>query len=557
MADLSGNDIPKIVEKKDEKGNIEETVTIGGEEVSKIVTDPESGKETAETKVWIGGLQSSYTYTGSAIKPSFRVYDGTRKLTEKTDYTVSYSKNRDAGTATVTVKFKGNYSDTKPEKAEFEIKQAVLGVDIIAHETGAVAKKSAQKPVPLLTWKETGKTVAIKDFNVSYDPTPVQAAQTYTATITPKKEDGNFAGKTTALIKVTEKKLILANTSVTFDPRSYAYTGKPVVPKYTLKAGTTDLKEGVDYQRVSLTGNTNPGTATIIFEAISGNSAGYVGNKTATFKISGKIKLEETAPFEYSYAESVPFAKGGAKPAVTVKYDGVTMMEGTDYTVSYAKNKAVTSGATAELKIKGKGNYKNTVTKKFAITQQSLKASGITVTAADQFTTKSKLKKPSVTITDVDGKKLKANTDYTVGTPDTSDPANTDTKGIVKVSVTGKGAYKEEIPVTFRYEDKAFDLSRAKAAKKITDQEYTGSEIKLSDADLTDILTTKDKDGGTVNLVPGTDFKVTGYSSNVKKGTAKVILKGTGNYAGTKTLTFKIVQKKVDYKGVLIGGTFK
>ncbi|MCC8066959.1 MAG: Ig-like domain-containing protein [Clostridiales bacterium] len=56
--------------------------------------------------------KSSYVYNGKARKPSVTVkYDGT-KLTRGTDYTVSYSNNKSAGTATVTVTGKGNYSGT-------------------------------------------------------------------------------------------------------------------------------------------------------------------------------------------------------------------------------------------------------------------------------------------------------------------------------------------------------------------------------------------------------------------------------------------------------------
>ncbi len=135
--DLSGNAALKIDEKTAPDGSHQETVIIGGEKVSDIITDPD-GVETVETKVWIGGLKSSYTYTGSAIKPSFHVYDGTRKLTEKRDYTVSYSDNKNAGPATITVKFKGNYKASKPETVNFTILPAVLGIDIIAHETAAV-----------------------------------------------------------------------------------------------------------------------------------------------------------------------------------------------------------------------------------------------------------------------------------------------------------------------------------------------------------------------------------------------------------------------------------
>ncbi len=59
------------------------------------------------------------TYTGSAITPSVTVSDFTNVLKNGKDYTVSYSNNVKAGTATVTVTGKGNYSGT--QKATFEI----------------------------------------------------------------------------------------------------------------------------------------------------------------------------------------------------------------------------------------------------------------------------------------------------------------------------------------------------------------------------------------------------------------------------------------------------
>ena len=43
----------------------------------------------------------------------------------------------------------------------------------------------------------------------------------------------------------------------------------------------------------------------------------------------------------------------------------------------------------------------------------------------------------------------------------------------------------------------------------------------------------------------------------IKKGTAKVTVKGVGKYAGTKTLTFKIRSKNAIYQGALIDGIFK
>ncbi|SCW70609.1 Putative cell wall binding repeat-containing protein [Ruminococcaceae bacterium YRB3002] len=53
------------------------------------------------------------THTGSAIEPTVTVIDGSKTLLKGTDYTVSYSNNVDVGTATITVKGKGNYTGTK------------------------------------------------------------------------------------------------------------------------------------------------------------------------------------------------------------------------------------------------------------------------------------------------------------------------------------------------------------------------------------------------------------------------------------------------------------
>ncbi len=84
----------------------------------------------------------------------------------------------------------------------------------IAHETGVAVKKSAQKPVPVLVWKETGKTIPAKNFNVTYDPSEVKAAGTYNATITPKKAGGNVDGTVVALVKVAAKDKVLSKVSI-------------------------------------------------------------------------------------------------------------------------------------------------------------------------------------------------------------------------------------------------------------------------------------------------------------------------------------------------------
>ncbi len=554
---LSGNAAPQVEKKTGDDGSCEETVSIGGQEVSKTVTNSENEIISTETKVWITGLQKEYRYTSAAIKPAFRVYDGTKKLTEKTDYTVKYSNNKNCGDAAViTVTFKGNYKGQTPVTTGFTITPAILGEDIIAHETAVAVSKKAQIPLPVLTWASSGKTANKKFFSISYDR-EVKDAGEYTATIT--STDKNYSGTAYAKVTVTgDSNKLLSKAKVRFTPNSYAYTGSEIIPaqgSYKLTIGSTELKEGDDYKVAEICNNTNPGTATVIFKAISDNKTGYVGSKAATFRISGKKAIDASSSYTFKYSESVPYAKGGSTPSVRV-YDGDTLLTlGTDYSLSYKKNKAVTNGEkTAQIILKGKGKYKGTLTLYFAIKAQELSSLSSNILVKDQFTTKEKVKNPSVVIKDLNGKKLAVNKDFTID-PDMTIIGD-ETNGTVTFNISGKNNYTGPLSVSFRYMDKSADLSRTKSKNKIADQTYTGKEITLPESALKEIIYTGSK-SSPVYLLPGKDFEVFEYTGNIKKGTAKVTLKGIGQYAGTRTLTFKILQKDVDYKGTLIEGQWQ
>ena len=94
------------------------------------------------------------------------------------------------------------------------------------------------------------------------------------------------------------------------------------------------------------------------------------------------------------------------------------------------------------------------------------------------------------------------------------------------------------------------DNNSVKSSKKISDlqfssiknQAYSGKAIKPT-------VTVKD---GDKKLVNGTDYTVS-YKNNTNIGTATVTITGKENYTGTKTLTFKIVPKKVALTGKASG----
>ena len=70
---------------------------------------------------WIQNI-AAQTYTGEALQPTVVVKDGSVNLIAGTDYTINYTNNISAGTATVTLTGIGNYSGTASKT--FEIQKA-------------------------------------------------------------------------------------------------------------------------------------------------------------------------------------------------------------------------------------------------------------------------------------------------------------------------------------------------------------------------------------------------------------------------------------------------
>ena len=93
-----------------------------------------------EAKVWVvatyaKNLQDAWiqtitdqTYMGAEIKPTVTVKDSETTLTENTDYTVSYTSNINAGTATVTITAVEGSDYSGTAKATFTIKKADINV---------------------------------------------------------------------------------------------------------------------------------------------------------------------------------------------------------------------------------------------------------------------------------------------------------------------------------------------------------------------------------------------------------------------------------------------
>ena len=141
------------------------------------------------------------------------------------------------------------------------------------------------------------------------------------------------------------------------------------------------------------------------------------------------------------------------KPGVTVKLNGKTLKNGTDYTVSYSNNTKV---GTAKVTIKGKGNYTGSVSKTYSIKNNFKKAtvSGISTKA---FTGKNITQ--SITVK-YNGKTLKKGTDYTVSY------SSNKNIGTATVKVAGKGSYTGTVTKTFKINPAKQEIQKLTAKSK-------------------------------------------------------------------------------------------
>ena len=149
-------------------------------------------------------------------------------------------------------------------------------------------------------------------------------------------------------------RISISKASVTLSTSTYAYDGKAKKPGVTVKLNGKTLKNGTDYT-VSYSNNTKVGTAKVTITG-KGN---YTGSVSKTYSIKNNFKKATV-----SGISTKAFTGKNITQSITVKYNGKTLKNGTDYTVSYSNNKKV---GKATVKITGKGKYCGVITKTFKI----------------------------------------------------------------------------------------------------------------------------------------------------------------------------------------------
>jgi len=262
-------------------------------------------------------------------------------------------------------------------------------------------------------------------------------------------------------------------------------------------------------------------------------SEGYHYQITVNFHKCVNFTNKETRPTVSITETSFVYNGTERKPIPTVIYNGVPLIENTDYAVIYQNN---FNAGGASVVIKGKGHYSGEfIGATFNITKRSINSDNVKVEfKQNSFTYTGSPIKPEFTVTETitvgeETINIITTDDYEIAEWDNNTIASTSEKK-AKLALHGIRNYDDFKDVYFEIQPKRLYKSNIKA---IDNQEYTGSpiqpELTIMDGEYT--LTSDDYD--------------VKYSNNIYEGTAYVDVTFKGNYMGKVQTTFDILYRSL------------
>lgn len=285
----------------------------------------------------------SVTYNTRAHTPDVTVTFEGSTLEAGKDYDVAYTNNINAGTATVTVTGKGNFTGTASKN--FAIAQAYLSVEnqTVTHFRTETDAKSYAVPADmfLADEKETGFTITVTDYDgdeifktaPAVDGTNVNyqlngTVGTAFVEVKVKPGSSNYANVSFTLTFVVNDKENVSG-SISFPDGSAVYTGTGI--KYenaTISGYSGTLRYGYTPNAstgASLDASGLPLTVGTYTVAVTFNSDASFGYKTATFTIT---KATPTGTPGYMLIETsgktladAKLTVGTIRPAGTIAWD--------------------------------------------------------------------------------------------------------------------------------------------------------------------------------------------------------------------------------------------
>ncbi|MBE6804575.1 MAG: hypothetical protein E7528_06740 [Ruminococcaceae bacterium] len=292
----------------------------------------------------------------------------------------------------------------------------------------------------------------------------------------------------------------------------FAYTGKEICPSVIVGIGAMNLVQERDYILVySDNIEVGKGLVKVVF---IGNFEGIpeMGTSfTITKRDASTLTVEYVVDNEYSGEE--------IKPKVVVKYGDKTLVEGTDYTITYNNG---TNAGSMFFTIKGIGNYTGSVDCYYNIIRRDITEATVSKNNDMIYTGKELTPKPVITW---NGFTLVEDVDYEIRYFENVNA------GYGTMVIYGMGNFCGTQRVQFRIFGKGLENA---TVSEISDQTYTGNEITPNVSVVFDGVT----------LVKDTDYTVK-YENNIEKGVATVVISGIGNYSGVVKQTFNINKNSV------------
>ncbi|WP_022778701.1 leucine-rich repeat protein [Butyrivibrio sp. AE3009] len=421
--------------------------------------------------IWIIGSDryknQRLEYTGKAQKlSSLLVFDGNKNLNAGKEYSLKYSKNINAGTAAVTVTFKGAYSKAEKKTYEFKIAPKVItsyAVSKTAYDYSY--DKKAHKPKPVMKAYIDGKLVTLKagkhfvyDYGTGENGDFVSEGDSFFY-IRPTENYSFSAIKVSVNI---QKKILISKASAKIGKQ--AYTGKEIKPEVTVTYKKKPLVKGTDYE-ISYEDNIDVGKG---YAVITGKGDFFstvrvpftiTGTALSKTKFTGSLSPEIYTGAQITKDFDLTYTAGKGDTPVTLRkiplsdYAMLTRKQQRNYDCTYyfAGN---TGKGKAKLYIQGVSGYTGSLTKSFTIKAYNISQESSKVTAGLKTTSYKYVKggvkpEPTVTMKLASGKTvtLAKGTDYTLKYK------NNTKKGNAIVQVIGKGNFTGTININFTITD--------------------------------------------------------------------------------------------------------
>lgn len=484
--------------------------------------------------VTMTGVEASYSYTGNAITPlPILVYKNESKdtlaLIKDTDYIISYQKYDEETSlyediskenAIEVGKYKlvveGIDSYTGTLEKEYIITSYVSGFVVTTVNGNKVFNGEVQRidlnvklaDETLLTENEDYEVTYYNDIDLTEQVDVPTNVGTYYVQVLGK---GNYESSKAVTTFVIAPKNI--NELTVGEIEAQEYSGNAVTPTPEIKFGDITLIKSTDYT-LTYANNINMGTNTASITITAKNGSNYTGNKTIYFS----IVANDSEEFVITLSETTYEYNGDAKlPEVTVVQAGRTLIEGTDYELTYTGN---VDAGTAKVKITLIGFYTGEYERNFTITPKAITKDMITVSDSE-FNYTGATQKPTIKVSFIENNKvtnLKENEDYTVTYPSESVEI-----GIYEITVEASGInYTGTQKV--QYEIKSNVEKLEVVWNENTNLFKAGS--KFTTETIKDTFTLKDSKG---NVISSGDYEVSFDSEPTKAGTYTMTVTATSD----------------------------